>query len=47
MKALWHILYWPALVLVGLLFIVNGLVSFLQFIVTDFAQFADKKRRRT
>lgn len=46
MKALWHLIYWPALLLVGIAFLVAGLVSFVQFLLSALAQHAEKKLRK-
>lgn len=45
MRALWHALYWPAMVVVVLCLIVNFLTTFLHSLAQEAAEYAEKKLR--
>jgi len=45
MKHIWHLAYWPALIVVVLCILINFLSTFLHSLAQDVAEHADKKLR--
>ena len=45
MKALWHLAYWPALLIVVLCLLINFITTFIHSLAQDVAEFSEKKLR--